>query len=479
MVDNKKDETTATAAPADKEEVIIASSLKSLQISNFLTPITTQSYLPVIPLLLTEDLDEPIKRVGQVFFVLAFGSFFSFVLMKPLLGTIKTKYILMNNFFVRSIAGLIWVYAVWRASEYGPGGTTGAVPGPSGTVPLIIGSRFLYGLTLNSFAISQPWIGTKMDNDAKPTALAQSQAMVGLGIMVGPVVGIGVAALASTSMGGYLYIGWFTVILSIFQLLVTSRLFLDDTVLAPGGEEKPDEVRDRRNAALTANEYYETAKFVGALSIVQMFLSMAAFFSGFESTLTLQVKTAYGWTLGESMYAWGPMAFFGLFFGAVVVPKLIDTCNWARVATFGLAWGWGSILGINWFNLLEPIPAWWFVIEGVFGMGGTCVASLLGTIISQRLPSSDQINIAAGSAIAGQLGRAVGPVAATWIFQTAEEMTDWSRGAGANFSRMYVIAVGSIPISITLICNFTRIFGSFRDLSPKDRRALQSNDALI
>ena len=42
--------------------------------------------MPIIPLLLTDDYDEPIRRVGQIFFVMAFGSFLSFMLMHPLVS---------------------------------------------------------------------------------------------------------------------------------------------------------------------------------------------------------------------------------------------------------------------------------------------------------------------------------------------------------------------------------------------------------
>ena len=119
-----------------------------------------------------------------------------------------------------------------------------------------------------------------------------------------------------------------------------------------------------------------------------------------------------------------------------------------------------------------PIPAWWFIIEGVFGNGTSVVDAVLHTIIAQRLPTDEQVQNAAYCALASQCGRALGPIVATWIFQTAEELTDWSKGAGANFSRINMLAVGIWPPMLFMVCHFGRIFGSFSDPSPMERREL-------
>ena len=128
----------------------VQSTLQSLLITTFLTPITTQSYMPIIPLLLTSDFSEPITRVGQLFFTLAFGSSISFILMGPLLSRFKTRHVLMADFFVRTGAGLIWVYAVQSAMNAAAENDAPAAPlsGPLGTVPLLFLSRFMFGLTL-------------------------------------------------------------------------------------------------------------------------------------------------------------------------------------------------------------------------------------------------------------------------------------------------------------------------------------------
>ena len=535
-----KAEAAPSAAPkadgidlADLDPVL-ASSFTSLRITNFMTPLTTQAYMPIIPLLLTEDFDEPPVRIGQLFFTLAFGSFISFLMMPVLLNHFSTKSVLIADFFVRAVAGLIWVYACWAPTFHAPsdgGGGIDMLPGTFGTLNLLFASRFLFGLTLNSFAISSPWIGGKFtDQDKKPSAIAQTTAMVGLGIMLGPMFGILVASLASTSMGGYQAVGWFTVVLSLLQARITQTTFADESVLGTGSDD-PDPKTLAQNAELKSAPYYPTARLLLCFLPVQNFLMAAAFLAGFESTLTLQVKQAYGWTLTESMMAWGPMALFGLLFGVYVTPTLIDRFNWAKCVAIGLLWSWGSVFGINWFNLTEPIPAWWFVIEGVFGMGSSVVTAVLGAITAQRLPTDDQIQLAAFMSTASQLGRAVGPIAATWIFETAEERTGWSKGAGSNFTRMYMLFLcacmlssleprghargldlaplaspwariaaaahdrnpafelslsfspslsislsrvdrGTIAVQVFLFCNFHRIFGSFGDLSPKQKREI-------
>ena len=111
--------------------------------------------------------------------------------------------------------------------------------------------------------------------------------------------------------------------------------------------------------------------------------------------------------------------------------------------------------------------------------GGAIVGAVLSTIEAQRLPTNDQIQLASFGAIASQLGRALGPVVATWIFQSAEERTGWSRGAGANFSRIYMLFVGSFPVTLALIGKFHAIFGSFSDPSPMERRMGQGAPSVM
>lgn len=471
-----------TSTTAGKDKYAVISTLRSMQICNFLTPITTQSYMPIIPFLLTVEYDEHVSLVGFFFSALAIGSFASFMVMPILLTHFRTKRILMADFAIRCIAAIIWVYALWNSAEYSKTDTLATLPS---TVPLLLASRLLFGLTLNSFAIADPWIASRMENDEMPSAMALAGSAISLGVMLGPMVGIGIVSVVKVAgydaMLGYMVVGWFTVWLSLVQLLIIIHFFKDETILAPSDSDAtttdPDsKARDER--VVTSN-YYPTAKFVGKLVIVSSFTNSFAILAGFESTLTLQVRQAYGWSLAESMYAWGPMAVFGLVFNSFVVPGIIDHYNWATVARFGLIFSWFSIFGINWLNLLEPVPWWWFVIEGIFGLGGSCVGAVISVIIAQRLPTAEMVRVTSMSMIAGQFGRALGPTASTYVFQTAEEMTNWSRGAGTNFARIWMMLTDGIPMTIVLVCTFTRIFGTFGDPSPKERREGFSRNFLM
>ena len=56
-----------------------------LAFNNFLTPVMTQSYTPIVPLFATVTLEIWVYRLGLVFAALTFFSMVSFVLMQPLL----------------------------------------------------------------------------------------------------------------------------------------------------------------------------------------------------------------------------------------------------------------------------------------------------------------------------------------------------------------------------------------------------------
>lgn len=183
-------------------EAEVKRSLRTFMITNFLTPITTQAFMPIIALLLVDDLGEPILRVGQLFFTLAAGSFLSLASMQWLLARLPLKTVLLWNYIARTLACLLWVWALQRHAAGEGAAWPPALPGHPPILVSIFASRFFYGLTLNSFAITTPWCGVRLKHEAKPAALARVGGMLFIGILLGPMVGVGIASLSPTPMAG-------------------------------------------------------------------------------------------------------------------------------------------------------------------------------------------------------------------------------------------------------------------------------------
>ena len=68
----------------------------------------------------------------------------------------------------------------------------------------------------------------------------------------------------------------------------------------------------------------------------------------------------------------------------------------------------------------------------------------------------------------GQVGRAVGPLLATWVFDTAQRVVT-GPGSGMNWSRIYILMVGS-PAFFLCVPFFEDIYGRWSDLSPMQKR---------
>ena len=163
------------------------------------------------------------------------------------------------------------------------------------------------------------------------------------------------------------------------------------------GSAASDPARAARDKEARADPYYATAQWVGSFLVVNTLFSAASFLAGHEATLVLQVQQAYHWTLAQSMYAWGPLGLASFVFSMVVIPGLMDRLNQSHVALCGICLALGGLAGVNWFDLREPVPSWWFVLCGACANGNNMVGAVLNSIVAQRLPSVEQVWISAAS----------------------------------------------------------------------------------
>merc|ERR1712217_722078 len=94
-----------------------------------------------------------------------------------LLRHLTTRMLLNLLYSVRALSGFIWI----AGCLYGRGHPL--------AVPLLMLSRFVYGLTLSTFNIPNIWVGVRFETIDRALALARLHLIVGFGIMAGPVIG--------------------------------------------------------------------------------------------------------------------------------------------------------------------------------------------------------------------------------------------------------------------------------------------------
>ena len=340
-----KEEQGATEPDADLSEKQIDQCVSTILFSQILTPVLTQSYTPITPLLLHVSLGQPYQMVGWIYFVQMIGTFISFAAMQSLLQKYSVRTVLLGDYVVRIFAGLLWV-----------AGVSAALPSWL-QLPLLFASRFVFGLTLNSFAVPNPWGAIRIPVDVRPATVAKIGNFVGLGITLGPPIGDGVAALGKMAgldeMSRYALVGWMTVAASLYLILLTRSAFPDHSVLpskpppkAQGGSAE-EEKSQRCCCCVTLTMH----QLVFALVAWTQLTMTGGLLAGFESTMSLQMYASYGWDVDQSLLGWVPFALSAIWVTAILIPYLIDRLNNPQLGVLALFTGAMALFGINWCGM--------------------------------------------------------------------------------------------------------------------------------
>jgi MFS family permease len=144
-------EHVGTASKEAKANASLQQCIVVHMIGQLLTPLQTQSYVALLPLLISDQWEQPIALVGVAFFVMTLTCMVSFAVMPMLLSRYTTRNLLLGASATRIVAGVLYESAVLMPAE------------PLG-LPLLLLSRGIYGATLFSFAIPVPWIALKVED---------------------------------------------------------------------------------------------------------------------------------------------------------------------------------------------------------------------------------------------------------------------------------------------------------------------------
>lgn len=446
---------TAVAAEDDKSNrsCNVEACMMVLTISQILTPLDTQAPTPLLPVLITIDLNESVHVVGGVFASVTFASLVSFAMLQPLTKCMSPKKILMFDFSLRFLSGLVYCAALF------------VVGGTKYTIRLLYASRLLYGLTLNSFAIPNAWVGVRLQQAKRPAAIASMSAMLGMGITLGPVMGAMIASILPTTWSGYQATGYFTLLESAFMFVMVVRHFDDDTLFPQAP--KPS---DASEVSQQDAEAARTIQFIIHAAAICSCLWMMGAMAGFETLMGLALYHSYGLNSRRSWIGFLPIGLVTLT-AFVLLPKLTYSVSRPRLALGCLLLLSLNLFGIHYSDLRTPVSLPVFYL-GVLGLGPFQVLYvIIQTVVSIRVPRTQQVAATSYFQFMSQLGRGVGPIAGAWFYDL---FTGWyglpsGVSAAAGYQALLLAVGAAFP--------FSRFHAYFGEWSERSQAAIDAETA--
>lgn len=427
---------------------MIANGKRALFWGQIMTPLSTQAYVPLLPIMVTLELRLSATIVGQLLSCMTFGVVLSNAALTTLLRRYSPRSVLLSAYALRAAAGCFWSLALILH---------GRIP----LLPCLFLSRFMYGISLLSFSVTNPWIGIRLPVSDRPSALALASGFIVGGINLGPLVGNLISGISPTPRVSYVWVGWWTAASSAYLFLYHARNFSDAKILSGKAD------------TASTNEKQNFRTWIVALSVVATsFLTGFSNLAAFEATESLMLFDGYGWDAAASARVFAPLGLLNLLVGMLVIPWTADNLNSAWLATLGFCSSAANLVNINWFDISEPVPihVFYMCIFGTSLMPMLLNANL--TAINVRLPASIRVQVNNYFQFSTQVGRLLGAVPSAYIYTKAKELIH-GRGGGVNIERIYM----SFPFffqGVMLCCFFQELYGTFKDPSPLKRRQAES-----
>ena len=429
-------------------------------LGNFITPICTQAYTPILPLYIKVVAGHTVSTIGFVFTIKFFCSFISFGLIPVLVKQFPVKSILLIDYAVRIVSGCFYVAAVQLHHN------------DRWAMPLLYISRITYGATLHSFGLPTVWCGARIPLETRATIVAGFNAVVGIGITFGPPLASIFAGCFSDELMGYASPGYTTIALSLILMALT--LGIDDGGLLPAVAPPSATAADADQTA--ANE--RLADRMSRAVCISSFLIMMGALSGFESMLSIMLYDGYDQEQRNQLGTWGVFALLSLTSG-VAATVLIQKCNTAQLITAAAIQSCSlSLAGLHWSDLSTTAPQWRLYLTLI----GVCTASasynMHLSIISTRLPPYLSIQVSSMVQAVGQAGRAVGPMFAAMLYDLGSRAIG-GMGSGTNVTIIFMSACVGIGLLYPILFHFGEIYGSFSDFSPAMLQKQREKESML
>lgn len=397
---------------AETQSVPGPSSYSMLLIHVFATTMTTSNYLPTFALEIVQDLHQPAHMVAWLYATMTFSSIVGMALMPRWLERFETRFILTTLSTLRFSSGLLHVIAISVASF-------------PFQMPLLFGRLFLHGISLGTTVVANTWIAIRVPPTEVPRAIAMVTAASTLGVAFGPLLGNLFAAVEPSLSADDAAAGWSTATTSLMLMLITALYF-----------EKGNLVKTSPSVVEGENEHTGLPPTILAVLLFACFLNSMGTL-GLESIVPLFLFDYYKLDGGGSMPLYLILALSSL--AATFVSRTFGSpSQLSDLATAGLALSLIGLGQVNWFNLTQGVTLTNLLMSvAAQAVSVTIVITSVISAMTLRTVPHRQAKLQAGVGMVVQIGRAVGPIFATELYEAGNYLIN---GSGGNIA----LAFGSI-----------------------------------
>jgi len=364
----------------------------------------------IIPLLpfWAEHLGANAVEVGLILTVYSLAQF----IFLPVLGRFS------DRFGRRSI--ILWSLVVEAISL--------ALTALSGSLVVLLVARFIGGMGAANLGTAQAVVSDTTTPAERAKGMGFIGAAIGLGFVLGPAIGGGLATLGLTAPF------WFAAGVALINAALVFFL-LPET--RPARIAAADALA-RPQAGFVAG-LLETLRSPAVTRLIAVNLLYTLAFTAMEAMFPLFSQREFGWGATQNAYIF-------VFVGVIMV-----VVQGGLVGRLSKLWGVQTLLVIGLALLvagllLLPLGttlAVMLIAVGVLSAGSGAVSSMSSALASLATPEETQGQTLGVIQSSGGLGRVLGPVAAGWVFVAA--------GAGAPF------VIGGLLVALALLVALPRI----------------------
>jgi MFS transporter, DHA1 family, tetracycline resistance protein len=289
----------------------------------------------------------------------------------------------------------------------------------AGSLPILLLARFIGGLGAANLGSAQAVVSDTTTPEDRVKGMGVIGAAVGVGFVLGPALGGGLAAMGSTTPF------WFAACLALVNAAMVFRVLPETHPVAARSA-----VIGRQRIPFVG--LAESIRRPALLRLLGIYLLYTVAFSAMEAMFPLFSERTFGWKATQNAYIFVYVGIIMVIMQGGLVARLAKRWGVHALLVSGLV-----LLAIG--LLLLPLGTRLVTLllaVGFLGAGSGTVAATTSTLASLVTPRQEQGRTLSTMQSIGGLGRIVGPLAAGGGFALA--------GAGAPF------VVGGLLISIAV-----------------------------
>lgn len=302
----------------------------------------------------------------------------------------------------------------------------------AGTFLLLLLARFIGGMGSANLGSAQAVVSDTTPPEERAKGMGMIGAAIGVGFVVGPALGGGLAALGTAVPF------WVAAIVALVNAALV-YFFLPET-------------RSQQAAASHAGAPFaglgETLRHPTIARLLAINLLYTLAFTAMEAMFPLFSQRAFGWTATQNAYVFVYVGVIMVIMQGGLVGRLSKRWGVQGLLILGLALLAAGLLILPFGTRLALM----LIGVGLLSAGSGAVAATTSTLASLAAGSESQGQTLSLLQSIGGLGRIIGPVAAGWVFAAG--------GAGAPF------AVGGVLVALALLVALPAIPLSQRVAAP-------------